>query len=156
MTTDPEQQAAPSGTPGPAERPGRGPISIGNVHGAFAIGDGNKVSNQVYGALPGPRPPEQEELLRAVQDMRADLARLVEAAGRQGLNPELTALVASAEREHLDAELAGAEAEIEEQGAADQGRRVRLRRALTAAGALTGFLASAATVTQALGAFAGG
>lgn len=112
-----------------------GGIQISNVHGtAFAIGDGNSVVNQPGGGAPQ-RDPEQEELLRAVLELRADLGRLVASDGTAA----------------LDAELAGTQAEIEESGAAGQGRLARLRQALTDAGALTGLLASAAAVAQAVG-----
>ncbi|QKW11093.1 hypothetical protein HUT18_22540 [Streptomyces sp. NA04227] len=128
---------------GRTERGGRavggGGIHISNVRGAFAIGDHNDVRNQTGGTA-APRDPAQEELLRAVKELREDLARLVPS----GL------------RDTLDAELAGAETEIEESGQAGPTRRERLGRALAGAGAVTGFLASAATVTQALGAFSGG
>jgi hypothetical protein len=116
----------------------RGGIHISNVQGAFAIGDGNSVVNRSGSDAPG-RDPAQEELLRAVLELRADLGRLV--------GTEQTAA--------LDAELAGAQAEIEESGGAGEGRLVRIRQALADAGALTGLLASAAAVAQAVGALTG-
>lgn len=123
------------------ERGGRGTpdggIHIRNVQGAFAIGDHNSVVNQQAGAAP--RDPAQEELLRAVCELRADLARLVP-------SDETTA---------LDAELADAQDEIEDTGQAGQGRLARLRQALADAGAVAGFVASAAAVSQAVGALIG-
>ena len=113
-----------------------GGIHISNVRGtAFAIGDGNSVVNQPGGSG-AQRDAGQEELLRAMLELRADLGRLVASEGTAA----------------LDAELAGAQAEIEESGRAGEGRLARIRQALTDAGALTGLLASAAAVAQAVGA----
>ncbi|MFC7307385.1 hypothetical protein ACFQVC_24555 [Streptomyces monticola] len=127
---------------GDSGKDGQGPvrgssgIHIHNVQGAFAIGDGNSVVHQ-----PGAdrRDPDQEELLRAVRELRADLARLVRN------DQTLT----------LDAELERAEGEIERTGRAADGRLVRLRQALADAGAVTGLVASAAAVGQAVGALLG-
>lgn len=116
----------------------RGGIHISGVQGAFAIGDGNSVVNRPGSDAPG-RDPVQEELLRAVLELRADLRRLVQ-------NGQTAA---------LDTELAGAQAEIEESGRAAEGRLDRIRQALADAGALTGLLASAAAVAQAVGALTG-
>ncbi|MHA5053571.1 hypothetical protein [Streptomyces sp. SD15] len=117
---------------------GRGSINISGVSGAFAIGDGNSVVNQSGAGLPQ-RDPAQEELLRRVRELRADLERLV----------------ASSQTAELDAELAGAQAEIEESGRAGQGRLARIRQALTDAGALTGLLASAGAVAESVAALLG-
>lgn len=110
---------------------GRGSINISGVSGAFAIGDGNNVVNQPGGG-DRQRDPAQEELLRLVRELRADLGRVV----------------ASSQTAGLDAELAGAQAEIEESGRAGQGRLARIRQALADAGALTALLASAGAVAE--------
>lgn len=115
-----------------------GGIHIRNVQGAFAIGDNNSVVNQQAGAAP--RDPAQEELLRAVRELRADLERLV---------PDDRTAV-------LDAELAAAQGEIEEAGQAGTGRLERLRQVLAHAGEVTGLLASAAAVAQAVAGLLGG
>jgi hypothetical protein len=111
---------------------GRGDITISNVNGSFAIGDSNTIVSRTD--------VQQQELLRAVRELRADLDRLVQSDGTAA----------------LDAELAGAQAEIEATGRAGEGRLARLRQALADAGALTGLLASAAAVGQAVGALTGG
>ncbi|BDM72721.1 hypothetical protein HEK616_62080 [Streptomyces nigrescens] len=114
-------------------------IHIGSVRGAFAIGDHNTVTQNEGGSAPA-ADPAQEELLRAVRELRGDLARAVH-------SPEVTA---------LDEELAGTEDEIADSGAAGPGRLARLRTALTDAGAVVGLLASGAAVTQAVAALVGG
>ncbi|WP_128379110.1 hypothetical protein [Streptomyces cavernae] len=116
----------------------KGGIHVSNVQGAFAIGDGNNVVNQPGAGVPQ-RDPAQEELLRAVRELRADLGRLV----------------TSDQTAALDRELADTEAEIEETGRAGQGRLARIRQALADAGALTGLLASAAAVAQVVGTLSG-
>lgn len=82
----------------------------------------------------GPNPAARE-LLRAVRDLRADLARV-----RQS---EQTA--------QLDEALADTEDEIDRTGAVGESRRRRVRELLTDAQALTAVLASAATVAGLLG-----
>ncbi|WP_030413975.1 hypothetical protein [Streptomyces sp. NRRL S-1448] len=114
-------------------------IHIGSVRGAFAIGDHNTVTHNEGGGAPA-ADPAQEELLRAVRELRGDLARAVQ-------SPEVTA---------LDGELAGTEEEIGGTGAAGPGRLARLRAALTDAGAVVGLLASGAAVTEAVAALVGG
>ncbi|MDG4864352.1 hypothetical protein P8605_40035, partial [Streptomyces sp. T-3] len=109
-----------------------GGVHISNSQGAFAIGRGNRATQTTTGGAQ-PRDPAQEELLRAVREFRADLARLV-------ANDQTTV---------LDAELADAEDEIAQSGAAGQGRLARLRQALTDAGAVTALVASGAGVAQA-------
>ncbi|GAA3770914.1 hypothetical protein ACFS5L_12550 [Streptomyces phyllanthi] len=117
---------------------GRGDITISNVNGSFAIGDRNSIVNQTGVGMQRPD-PEQQELLRAVLELRADLQRLL-------ANDQTAA---------LDTELAGTQAEIEASGRAGESRLARLRQALADAGALTGLLASAAAVGQAVGALTG-
>ncbi|MEU6906427.1 hypothetical protein ABZ935_13915 [Streptomyces coeruleorubidus] len=118
---------------------GRGDITISNVNGSFAIGDSNTIVSRTDVSAPQ-TDAQQQELLRALRELRADLDRLVQS--------DRTAA--------LDAELAGAQAEIEGTGRAGEGRLARLRQALADAGALTGLLASAAAVGQAVGALTGG
>ncbi|MFG2871719.1 hypothetical protein [Streptomyces sp. NPDC048338] len=118
-----------------------GGIHIGSVHGAFAIGDNNTVTQHEGGAGGEPvRDPAQEELLQAVRRLRADLGNVV----------------ASEQTAALDAELAEAEDEIEGTGEAGRGRLARLRQALGDAGAVTGILASGVAVGQAVAALLGG
>lgn len=116
----------------------RGGIHIGSVRGAFAIGDHNTVTHH-EGTGGDAADPLQEELLRAVRELRDDLARLRE-------SPQVTA---------LSTELADTEAEITETGAAGPARLARLRTALTGAGNVVGLLASGATVAQAVAALVG-
>ncbi|MFD7108180.1 hypothetical protein ACWIG3_26980 [Streptomyces celluloflavus] len=119
---------------------GRGDgIHIGRVHGAFAIGDHNTVTHHEGGGAPVPD-PAQEELLRAVRELRDDLARVVQ-------SPQVAA---------LSTELAGTETEIADTGAAGPGRLARLRTALADAGSVAGLLASGAAVGQAVAALVGG
>ncbi|MFF0433217.1 hypothetical protein ACFYU9_13445 [Streptomyces sp. NPDC004327] len=116
-----------------------GGIHVTNTGGNVTIGDHNTVSYTVRGAEPA-RDERQEELLRAIRELRADLTRVV----------------ASEQTAALDAELSDAEDEIEGIGAASPGRLTGLRRALADAGALTGLLASGAAVAQAVAALLGG
>ncbi|MDI3385648.1 hypothetical protein QIS99_05365 [Streptomyces sp. B-S-A8] len=118
--------------------PAGGGVHISQVQGAFAVGNDNSVVNQQAGVPP--RDPAQEELLRAVRELRGDLARLVQ----------------SEETAALDAELADAQGEIEQSGQAGPGRLARLRQALADAGAVTGLVASAVAVSQAVGVLVGG
>ncbi|MEV6549329.1 hypothetical protein AB0M57_11515 [Streptomyces sp. NPDC051597] len=115
----------------------RGGISIGSVVGAMAIGDHNTVTHQQGGA---PVDPAQAELLQAIRELRADLARVV--AGERV--------------RALDGAAADAEAEIATAGAAGPGRLARLRAALADAEGLTGVLASAAAVGRTLASLLGG
>ncbi|NBE54066.1 hypothetical protein [Streptomyces boluensis] len=115
----------------------QGIVHIHNEHGAVAFGDNNRVTN-VEGASPWNQ-DAHEELLEAVRELRTDLARLVE-------NDVTTA---------LDAELERAQGEIEQTGQAGPRRLARLRQALADAGAVTGLVASAAAVSQAVGVLTG-
>ncbi|MFC9857344.1 MULTISPECIES: hypothetical protein [unclassified Streptomyces] len=120
------------------QEPDRRIVHVGSVTGsAFAIGDHNTVTQHQHAA---PADETQAELLRAVRLLRADLERFV---------PSDTTQI-------LDAELVSVEEEIETGGAAAPGRLARLQEALTAAGALTGTLASGVAVGQALAALLGG
>ncbi|MFD5104511.1 hypothetical protein ACPCSP_14015 [Streptomyces cinereoruber] len=121
------------------DTPRRDGIQVSNTGGNVTIGDHNTVTNTVNGSGPA-RDPLQEELLRAIRRLRADLGGVVPS--------EQTAA--------LDAELSDAEDEIEGTGRADTGRLTRLRRALADAGAVTGILASGVAVGQAVGALLGG
>ncbi|MFE7410461.1 hypothetical protein [Streptomyces laurentii] len=123
------------------DNPAAGGIRIGDTGGNVTIGDHNHVEFTVRGSGAGDeQDPRQAELLAAIRELRADLGRLADTAQAAG----------------LDGELAGAESEIEESGAAGQGRLARLRQALADAGALTGLFASAAAVGQAVTALLGG
>lgn len=113
-------------------------VHIGSVTGsAFAVGDHNTVTQHQNA---GPADETQAELLRAVRELRADLVRFT---------PSDTTEV-------LDAELVSVADEIETAGAAEPGRLARLQRALDAAGALAGSLASGVAVAEALAALLGG
>ncbi|MER6192441.1 hypothetical protein [Streptomyces cyaneofuscatus] len=138
----------PGPTPGPtpdgqqsqqqqSQQPQR-TVHIGSVTGsAFAVGDHNTVTQHQHA---GPADEAQAELLRAVRELRADLARFT----------------ASDTTEVLDAELVSVADEIETAGGAAPGRLARLQQALTTAGALTGTLASGVAVAEALRALLGG
>ncbi|QWQ41617.1 hypothetical protein KME66_11785 [Streptomyces sp. YPW6] len=133
----PGPSPAPLPGPAPDERPGPA-VHIGSVTGsAFAVGDHNTVTQHQHA---GPADATQAELLRAVRELRADLARFVTTDTTQA----------------LDAELVSVSDEIETAGAAEPGRLARLQRALDAAGALTGTLASGVAVAEALSALLGG
>ncbi|MFI0818729.1 hypothetical protein ACH4TX_22505 [Streptomyces sp. NPDC021098] len=116
-----------------------GNIRIGNVRGGVVgIGDNSHIVN-------GPQEgtgcdPAYEELLHAVQQLSADLERLV-------ATPEVSA---------LSDELSGAQDEIQRTGRAGAGRLARLRVLLQDAGAGIGMLASGVAVGQAVGALLGG
>lgn len=135
----------PSGTPSdePPQQPrpqpqSQRPVHIGSVTGsAFAVGDHNTVTQHQHA---GPADETQAELLQAVRELRADLARFV----------------TSDATEVLDAELVSVADEIETSGAAEPGRLARLQQALTAAGTVTGTLASGVAVAEALRALLGG
>ncbi|MEU2792786.1 hypothetical protein [Streptomyces sp. NPDC007100] len=115
-------------------------IHIGKVHGAFAIGDNNTVTHNEHAPGNPGTDPAQEELLAAVRQLRADLARVIE-------TPQVTL---------LSAELADAQQEIETGGRTAPGRLDRLRVALADAGAVTGMLASGAAVAQSVAGLLGG
>ncbi|MFJ9638146.1 hypothetical protein [Streptomyces sp. NPDC101178] len=133
--------APPSGTPSDEPRQQPQPqrtVHIGSVTGsAFAVGDHNTVTQHQHA---GPAGEAQAELLQAVRELRADLARFV----------------TSDATEVLDAELVSVADEIETSGAAEPGRLARLQQALTAAGTVTGTLASGVAVAEALRALLGG
>ncbi|WP_432152283.1 hypothetical protein [Streptomyces sp. bgisy029] len=131
----------PSGTPSdepPLQPQSQRTVHIGSVTGsAFAVGDHNTVTQHQHA---GPADEAQAELLQAVRELRADLARFV----------------TSDATEVLDAELVSVADEIETSGAAEPGRLARLQQALTAAGTVTGTLASGVAVAEALRALLGG
>ncbi|WP_432057673.1 hypothetical protein [Streptomyces sp. bgisy022] len=113
------------------EEPG---VRIGNVTGStFAVGSHARAVGHHH--APDRADDGVEELLRAVRELRADLARV-----RQS---EQTA--------QLDEALADTEDEIDRTGAVGEPRRRRVRELLTDAQALTAVLASAATVAGLLG-----
>ncbi|WP_156723093.1 hypothetical protein [Streptomyces apocyni] len=114
----------------------RGGIHIKHVQGAFAIGDHNSVVNQPGAAQPD---PAAAELLKAVRELRADLARL-------NTTDETAA---------LDGELADAEDEIGRTGRAEPGLLGRIGQALTRATAVTGLLASATALSDSVRALIG-
>jgi hypothetical protein len=109
-------------------------VRIGDVTGStFAVG--SHAHAESHHGVPGGSDPAARELLRAVRDLRADLARV-----RQS---EQTA--------QLDEALADTEDEIDRTGAVGESRRRRVRELLTDAQTLTAVLASAATVAGLLG-----
>ncbi|MFE6688677.1 hypothetical protein ACFVFQ_19675 [Streptomyces sp. NPDC057743] len=117
-------------------------IHIENAQGAISIGNHNTVTHigdNVRGAPPAVD-PAQEELLRVVRELRADLDRFVR-------TPEAQA---------LSTELADTEGEITGTGAATPGRLARLRTALADASAVVGLASSGAAAVQAVGALLGG
>ena len=71
-----------------ADERGNG-IHIGSVQGAFAIGDHNTVTHNEGVAAPAVD-PAQEELLRAVRELRDDLGRAVPGPQIAALTAELT------------------------------------------------------------------
>jgi hypothetical protein len=110
---------------------------IGDVtDSAVVIGDNNRVINTVG---PAPKDEKHEQLLRALQELRADLGRLLE-------TPDVRA---------LRDELSETEGEIRRTGQADRSRLARLRQLLQDANAGIGALASGAAVGQALAALGG-
>ncbi|MGW1763566.1 hypothetical protein ACWCQL_05645 [Streptomyces sp. NPDC002073] len=123
-----------------APAPGPGPsFQVGNISGSAVNFGAHGTATNTNNHYAAPVDTAQQELLAAVRELRADLARLTPRA-------ETTA---------LDEELAGAAEEIEEAGAAAPGRLGRLHAALASAGPVVEFLASGATVagllTQLLG-----
>ena len=139
MGTAERDEESGAGTAGGQGGQRFGNIRIGNVRGGVVgIGDGNHIVN---GAQDGAVcDPAYEELLRAVQQLSADLERLV--AG-----PEVSA---------LSDELTDTQGEIQRTGRAGAGRLARLRVLLQDAGAGVGMLASGVAVGQAVGALLGG
>ncbi|MFF0461044.1 hypothetical protein [Streptomyces mexicanus] len=113
-----------------ADEPG---VSIGDVsHSTFAIGSHAHAESHHHTA---PKDPAERELLDAVRELRADLARL-----------------RSTERtRELDEALADTENEITRTGTAGESRRQRLRELLTDAQSVLTLLASAGTVAGLLG-----
>ncbi|MFF3632862.1 hypothetical protein [Streptomyces sp. NPDC002250] len=109
-------------------------VSIGDVsHSTFAIGD--HAHAESHHGTAAPRDAAAEELLLAVRELRADLARV--------RADERTA--------ELDAALADTEDEITRTGQAAPSRRERLRRLLDDSQALVGLLASAGTLAGLVG-----
>ncbi|MHC0434224.1 hypothetical protein ACX6XY_29250 [Streptomyces sp. O3] len=129
-------QGGQGGQGGNGGQGGRGGVHIRDVRGAFAIGDHNSVVNQTGAA---PVDPAHAELLSAVRELRADLARLN----------------ATDETAALDGALADAEDEIGRTGRADRGLLGRIGQALSQAGAVTGLLASATALSESVRALAG-
>ncbi|MFI0979922.1 hypothetical protein ACH4SP_23325 [Streptomyces sp. NPDC021093] len=116
-------------------------VNIGSVSdSAFAIGDHNDVRNEHHGRTTvAPRDEQQAELLRAVRNLRGDLARCTR----------------TEPVDVLDAELAATEEDITGTGEAAPSRLARLRTALTTAEGVTAMLASGAAVGQAVGVLGG-
>ncbi|GAA1418599.1 hypothetical protein GCM10009601_14260 [Streptomyces thermospinosisporus] len=113
-------------------------VRIGDVSGStFAIGSHARAVSHQQGGGAAPRDEAAEELLRAVRELRADLA------GGRVRQTDRTA--------ELDAALAETEDEINRTGAAGPSRLQRLRDLLADAQALTALLASAGTVAGLLG-----
>jgi hypothetical protein len=109
-------------------------ISIGDVSGStFAIGD--HAHAESHHSTTAPRDAAAEELLCAVRELRADLARVRADEGTA----------------RLDAALADTEDEITRTGQATPSRRERLRGLLADSQALLGVLASAATLAGLVG-----
>lgn len=109
-------------------------VSIGGVsHSTFAIGNRSHAESHHHN---GPaRDQAAEELLAAVRELRADLARV------RGTDQTVA----------LDAELAATEGEITATGQAGPTRRERLRALLADSQALLSVLASAGAVAGLLG-----
>ncbi|MGW3101043.1 hypothetical protein [Streptomyces sp. NPDC001100] len=109
-------------------------VSFGNVsHSTFAVGS-NAQAVSHHGTAPQ-RDEAAEELLKAVRELRADLARV--------RGTERTAA--------LDAALADTEDEITRTGQAAPTRRERLRELLADSQALLTVLASAGAVAGLVG-----
>ncbi|MFI9153928.1 hypothetical protein [Streptomyces sp. NPDC053367] len=109
-------------------------IRMGDVsHSTFAIGSHARAESHHHAGAP--RDPASEELLNAVRELRADLARV--------RGTEQTAA--------LDAELAETEDEITRTGQAAPSRRERLRALLTDSETLVSLLASAGAVAAMVG-----
>ncbi|MBC9731334.1 hypothetical protein [Streptomyces sp. TRM68367] len=109
-------------------------VSIGRAdNSAFAFGANARAETR--NAAPAGRDEAAEELLTAVRELRADLARLQQ----------------SEQTTQLDAALAETEGEITRTGAAGEGRLQRLRAVLTDAQSIVTLFASAGTVAGLLG-----
>ena len=139
MATAERDEDSGAGTAGGQGGQRFGNIRIGNVRGGVVgIGDHNHIVN---GSQEGVGcDPAYEELLRAVQQLSADLERLV-------ATPEVGA---------LSEELSGTQDEIQRTGRAGAGRLARTRVMLQDASASVGMLASGVAVGQAVGALLGG
>ena len=110
-------------------------VHIGNAsHATFAIGSHAHAESHHHNG-PAERDAAAEELLNAVRELRADLARVRES--------EQTA--------RLEAALAETEEEIARTGTAGEGRLQRLRELLDDAQAVLALFASAGTVAGLLG-----
>ncbi|MEU9398645.1 hypothetical protein [Streptomyces sp. SID4985] len=110
-------------------------VSFGDVsHSTFAVGSHAHAESHHHAGGVSPD-PATEELLAAVRELRADLAR-VRADDRTAA---------------LDAELADTESEITRTGQAAPTRRERLRELLTDSQALMSVLASAGALAGLLG-----
>jgi hypothetical protein len=112
-------------------------ISIGDISGStFAFGDNARVeSHHTTTGSAASRDEAAEELLRAVRELRADLARVR----------------ATDQTATLDAALADTEDEITRTGRATPSRRERLRELLDDSQALLTVLASAGAVAGLVG-----
>jgi uncharacterized protein YlxW (UPF0749 family) len=108
-------------------------VRIGDVSGStFAIGSHAHAESHHHTP---PRDTSEQELLQAVKELRADLARLR----------------SSEEIRELDEALADTENEITRTGAAGESRRQRLRELLTDAQSVLSLLTSAGAVAGLLG-----
>ncbi|WP_344050159.1 hypothetical protein [Streptomyces thermoalcalitolerans] len=108
-------------------------VSMGDVsHSTFAIGSHARAESHHHAAG---HDPAAEELLAAVRELRADLARV-------RADDRIRA---------LDEELAGAEDEISRTGTTGESRRQRLRELLTDAQTVLSLFTSAGTVAGLLG-----
>ncbi|MBC7272332.1 MAG: hypothetical protein H5T76_27105 [Streptomyces sp.] len=109
-------------------------IHIGRAdNSAFAFGSHGHA--ETHNTAPAARDADAEELLKAVRELRADLARLRE----------------SEQTTRLDAALAETEEEINTTGTAGQSRRQRLRELLEDAQSVLTLFASAGAVAGLLG-----
>ncbi|MFF7858836.1 hypothetical protein [Streptomyces sp. NPDC007904] len=109
-------------------------VSIGRAdNSSFAFGDHARAETR--NAAPAARDESAEQLLAAVRELRADLARLRE----------------NEQAARLDETLAETEEEITRTGAAGEGRLRRLREVLTDAQSILTLFASAGAVAGLLG-----
>ncbi|MFC7818760.1 MULTISPECIES: hypothetical protein [unclassified Streptomyces] len=109
-------------------------VHIGNAQGAtFAVGDNANVTSH-YGATAA-RDQAAEELLRAVRELRADLARIQR----------------TEQTDQVDTALADTEEEITRTGAVPEGRLARLRALLEDSQTVLSLFASFGTVAGLLG-----
>ncbi|MFE0251154.1 hypothetical protein [Streptomyces sp. NPDC059010] len=130
--------AADEEAPGGDGRGGTQNIHIGSAKGAFAFGAHSVANN--YEAPPQQLAAEQEQLLRAVRKLSADLQ----------------AFARTPETAELTRQLGETEDEIQNTGEASPSRLTRLRQALQDAATAVGLAASGAAVTQAVAALLGG